>query len=149
MFEEDIMKQNQDIFFGGQTFQGLSDLSGQDIGKSFAQYYDFDPQDAPASMFGEITPEMLKALEYDPTGIQAAGQSMLPKLLQGLGGSQAQQMITGSGAFQRQQQGVKDVYGQSMANVIGQERSRMTQARTPIRDIMSQWHEVAQSIKGY
>ena len=70
-------------------------------------------------------------------------------LYKGLQGSQAQQMITGSGGYQRYQQGIKDVYGQSMAGVIGKERSRMIDARTPIRDIISQWHEAAQKIKGY
>ena len=44
---------------------------------------------------------------------------------------------------------IKDVYGKSMSDVIGQSRGQQQQAGNLISDLIGGWHETAQRIKGY
>ena len=118
------------------------------------KWRDIEEQDLPAGMFQSITPEMLRGASYKTYApqIQAQGQSFLPDLYKNLGGQAATKAaggFAGSGGFGQQQAGVRDVYGKGMTDVLTQVRGQQSQGIGNISDLISQWHQMAQSIKGY
>jgi len=152
MFQQSILEGLSGIFEGDLSWEGLSGLTSGDIAGSFADEYDIDEGDLPESMFQQISPEMLQGASwktYAPQ-VQAKGQSMLSDLYKGLGGSGAQKAaggFAGSGGFGKQQAGVRDVYGKSMADTLGSAMGQRTQGIGNISDLIAQWHQMAQSIK--
>jgi hypothetical protein len=153
MFQQSILEGLQNIFGEGLTWEGLGGLSSEDISEGFATEYDVDFGDMPASMFQQLSPEMLEGASwktYAPQ-IQAKGQSLLSGLYKGLGGAGAQKAaggFAGSGGFQKQQTGARDVYGKSMSEALGSAMGQRSQGIGNISDVISQWHQMAQQIKG-
>ena len=154
MFQQSILDALNQMGFSPMGWQGLTGLSPGDITSTFAQHYDIEEQDLPSGMFQSITPEMLRGASYQTytPQIQAKGQSMLPDLYKNLGGQAATKAaggFAGSGGFRKQQAGVKDVYGKGMTDVLTQVRGQQSQGIGNISDLIAQWHQMAQSIKGY
>ena len=154
MFQQSIIDSLQSIFGGGLDWNQLSGMGSQDIASEFAQHYDIEEQDLPAGMFQSITPEMLRGASYKTYApqIQAQGQSFLPDLYKNLGGQAATKAaggFAGSGGFGQQQAGVRDVYGKGMTDVLSNVSQQQSQGMGLISDLINQWHQSAQGIKGY
>ena len=154
MFQQSILDALNEMGFGQMGWQGLSGLSPDQIASTFQSHYGITEQDLPSGMFQSITPEMLRGASYQTytPQIQAKGQSMLPDLYKNLGGQAATKAaggFAGSGGFGKQQAGVKDVYGKGMTDVLTQVRGQQSQGIGNISDLIAQWHQMAQSIKGY
>ena len=140
--------------FGGMNWSGLSDLSSEQISSTFGGHYGIEDQDLPPGMFQSITPEMLRGASYKTYApqIQAQGQSFLPDLYKNLGGQAATKAaggFAGSGGFGQQQAGVRDVYGKGMTDVLSNVSQQQSQGMGLISDLINQWHQSAQGIKGY
>lgn len=154
MFQQNLLDSLQSIFGGGFNWNQLSGMGSEDIASSFAQHYDIEEQDLPAGMFQSITPEMLRGASYKTYApqIQAQGQSFLPDLYKNLGGQAATKAaggFAGSGGFGQQQAGVRDVYGKGMTDVLSNVSQQQSQGMGLISDLINQWHQSAQGIKGY
>ena len=154
MFQQSILDSLQGIFGGGLDWNQLSGMGSQDIASSFAQHYGIEDQDLPSGMFQKITPEMLQGASYKTYApqIQAQGQAMLPDLYKGLGGQAATKAaggFAGSGGFGKQQAGIRDVYGKGMTDVISGASQQQSQGMGLISNLINQWHQSAQGIKGY
>ena len=154
MFQQNLLDSLQSIFGGGLDWNQLSGMGSQDIASEFAQHYDIEEQDLPAGMFQSITPEMLRGASYKTYApqIQAQGQSFLPDLYKNLGGQAATKAaggFAGSGGFGQQQAGVRDVYGKGMTDVLSNVSQQQSQGMGLISDLINQWHQSAQGIKGY
>lgn len=153
MFQQSILDALSNMNFTPMSWQGLSDLGSEQIASTFSDHYGLEGVEMPSGMFQSITPEMLQGASYSTYSpqIQAKGQSMLPDLYKNLGGRAATMAaggFSGSGGFKQQQQGVKDVYGKSMVDVLSGVRGQQSQGIGAISDLISQWHNAAQSIKG-
>ena len=154
MFQQNLLDSLQSIFGGGFNWNQLSGMGSEDIASSFAQHYDIEEQDLPAGMFQSITPEMLRGASYKTYApqIQAQGQSFLPDLYKNLGGQAATKAaggFAGSGGFGQQQAGVRDVDGKGMTDVLSNVSQQQSQGMGLISDLINQWHQSAQGIKGY
>ena len=154
MFQQDIMQSLSDMFSNVDTWSSIGGLSQGDIAGRFADKYDLSSDDVQADMFQQISPEMLKAGQwktYSPM-VEAQGQSLMQDLMKQLTGSQATQAaggFAGSGGFQKQQSAAKDVYGKSMIDVLSGAKQQQSKGLGNIQDIINQWHQSAQRIKGY
>ena len=121
--------------------------SGSEIATQLGGQYDqtFSPQ-----IFQSINPELLSSASmgaYSPL-FQQKQSSLIPQLMQQLGGQQAKKAyggFAGSGGAQMQQQQAKDVYGQGMQNTLTQAMEGKTQSLQTIQDIINQWQQTAQS----
>ena len=154
MFQQNMLDSLQGIFESGLDWSQLSGMGSQDIASSFAQHYNIEEQDLPSGMFQSITPEMLRGASYKTYApqIQAQGQSFLPDLYKNLGGQAATKAaggFAGSGGFGQQQAGVRDVYGKGMTDVLSNVSQQQSQGMGLISDLINQWHQSAQGIKGY
>ena len=153
MFQQSILDALSNIGFGQMGWSDISGLSPGQISTTFQQHYELEESDIPSGMFQSITPEMLQGASYSTYApqIQAKGPSMLSELQKGLGGQAATKALggfAGSGGFGQQQAGVKDVYGKGMTDVLSGVRQQQSQGIGAISDLISQWHQAAQSIKG-
>ena len=153
MFQQSILDSLANVGFQGLNWSGLANLGQDQISQMFAQHYDLDQQDIPSSLFQKITPEMLQSASYSTYSpqIEAQGQSMLPDLYKNLGGQSATQAaggFAGSGGFRKQQAGARDVYGKSLTDTLTNVRQQQSRGIGGISDLISQWHEAAQKIKG-
>ena len=153
MFQQSILDALGDMGFGSMSWNQLSGLSSENISSQFAEHYELDQEDLVPGMFQSITPEMLQGASYKTYApqIQAKGQSMLPDLYKNLGGQAATKAaggFAGSGGFGKQQAGVRDVYGKGMTDVLTQVRGQQSQGIGMISDLINQWHQMAQSVKG-
>ena len=156
MFQQSILDALSGVGFGSLGWDELSNQSimgSQNIANVFGEHYGLSQEDIVPGMFQSITPEMLQGASYKTYSpqIQAQGQSMLSDLYKGLGGQAAAKSaggFAGSGGFGQQQAGVKDVYGKGMTDVLTGARQQQSQGIGMISDLVSQWHQMAQSIKG-
>ena len=153
-FQQSILDSLQNMGFSPMSFSNISNLNPEQIASTFQDQYGLTEENLPASMFQGISPEMLQGASYSTYApqIQAQGQSMLPKLYQSLGGQAAQQAkggFAGSSAFGKQQAGARDVYGKSMTDVLANVRGQQSQGMGMISDLINQWNQTAQRIKGY
>ena len=137
---------------------GLGDTgfgsSGQDVATALGeQYLPNSPEMLTQQMFQGINPALMKSASmgaYSPL-FQQKQSSLMPQLMQQLGGQQARKAyggFAGSGGAQMQQQQAKDVYGQGMGDVLGQAMTAKTQSLGTIQDIINQWQQTAQSFTG-
>ena len=153
-FQQSILDSLQSAGFQNMAFSQLNQLTPEQIASTFAQQYNLDQEDLPSTMFQPIKQNLLQATNwgtYSPA-VEAEGQTKLQGLYKGLGGTGATQAaggFAGSGGFGKYQGGIKDVYGKSMSDVIGQSRGQQQQAGNLISDLIGGWHETAQRIKGY
>ena len=153
MFQQSILDSLSNLNYQG-GWSGLGNLGQDEISQMFASHYELDPEDIPSSLFQSITPEMLQSASYSTYSpqIQAHGQSMLPQLYKQLGGQVAKQAaggFAGSGGFGKQQAGAKDVYGKSLTDTLTNVQQQQSQGIGGISDLIGQWHQAAQRIKGY
>ena len=154
MFQQSILDSLANVGFQGLNWTGLANLGQDEISQMFASHYDLNPEDIPSSLFQKITPEMLQSASYSTYApqIEAQGQSMLPDLYKSVGGQQASQAaggFAGSSGFQAQQRGARDVYGKSLTDTLTNVQQQQSRGIGGISDLISQWHEAAQKIKGY
>ena len=140
---------------------GLGDTgfgsSGQDVATQLGEQYNLiDNQGVnmlTEQMFQGINPALMKSASmgaYSPL-FQQKQSSLMPQLMQQLGGQQARKAyggFAGSGGAQMQQQQAKDVYGQGMGDVLGKAMTAKTQSLGTIQDIITQWQQTAQSFTG-
>ena len=123
--------------------------TGQDIATSLGGQYDI-ADSLTQEMFQGINPELLKSASmgaYSPL-FQQKQSSMIPQLMQQLGGQKARKAyggFAGTGGAGMQQQQARDVYGQGMGDVLTQAMSGKTQSLGTIQDIINQWQQTAQS----
>ena len=153
MFQQSILDALSGIGFGSLGWDDLSDQSINQIESTLQSHYELDDDDLLPGMFQTINPEMLQAASYSTYApqVQAKGQSMLSDLYKNLGGQSAVQAaggFAGSGQFGKQQAGVKDVYGKSMTDTLTNVRGQQSQGIGAISDLISQWNQMAQRIKG-
>jgi hypothetical protein len=159
MFQQSILQALQDVGFDPMDWSQLAgpSMTSANIADVFAQHYgltdDEGLSDLVPGMFQSITPEMLQGASYKTYApqIQAKGQSMLSDLYKGLGGQTASKAaggFAGSGGFGKQQAGIKDVYGKSMTDTLTSVRGQQSQGIGAISDLISQWNQMAQRIKG-
>ena len=153
MFQQSILDSLANVGFQGLNWAGLGNLNQDEISQIFASHYDLNPEDIPSSLFQKITPEMLQSASYSTYSpqIQAQGQSMLPQLYEQLGGQVAKQAaggFAGSGSFGKQQSSARDVYGKSLTDTLTNVQQQQSRGIGGISDLISQWHEAAQRIKG-
>ena len=136
-----------------QNLGQLSSFTPGDIASSLASTYGIDPSLMPEGLFTGITPGLLSGLygkTYSPI-IQAKQPSLIDSLSQSIGGQKGRQAHGGfgaSGGWNKYQQGVKDVYGKGMTDVLSGVRQQQSQGIGAISDLINQWHQAAQSIKG-
>ena len=156
MYQQSILQSLMDVGFNQMDWSQLSGqgMSSENIASQFAQHYGLGDEDLVPGMFQSITPEMLQGASYKTYApqIQAQGQSMLPDLYKGLGGQAATKAaggFAGSGGFGQQQAGVRDVYGKGMTDVISGVSQQQSQGMGLISNLINQWHQSAQGIKGY
>ena len=141
---------------------GLGDTgfgsSGADVASQLGEQYGLIDEGTGTNMltqqmFQGINPELMKSASigaYSPL-FQQKQSSLMPQLMQQLGGQQARKAyggFAGSGGAQMQQQQAKDVYGQGMGDVLGQAMGAKTQSLGTIQDIINQWQQTAQSFTG-
>tara|TARA_B100001250_G_C19679936_1_gene735379 strand:+ start:560 stop:1024 length:465 start_codon:yes stop_codon:yes gene_type:complete len=153
MFQQSILDSLSQMGFGQMGWQQLAELSPDQIESTLQSHYELDDDDLLPGMFQTINPEMLQAASYSTYApqVQAKGQSMLSDLYKNLGGQSAVQAagnFAGSGQFAKQQAGVKDVYGKSMTDTLSNVRGQQSQGIGAISDMISQWNQMAQRIKG-
>tara|TARA_Y100001938_G_C8101026_1_gene441752 strand:- start:9014 stop:9487 length:474 start_codon:yes stop_codon:yes gene_type:complete len=157
MTQQEILESLSDLFpnvIGGDDWTSLANLSQGSIAEAFGSMYDLKEEDLQADMFQKISPQMLAASQwktYAPQ-VEYEGQSLLKDLYQGLGGTQATKAaggFAGSGGFQKQQSSVRDVYGKSMVGALTKARQQQGMGLKGVQDIINQWHQAAQRIKGY
>ena len=135
----------------GLGTQGFG-ATGQDIATQLGGHYNI-PDSLKAEMFQTINPELLKSASmgaYSPL-FQQKQSSMVPKLMQQLGGQQAKKAFggfAGTGGAAMQQQQAKDVYGQGMGDVLSQAMGAKSQSLQTLQDIINQWQATAQSFTG-
>ena len=150
---EDIMQQLTDMGITAPSYMELGNLQPGTISTALQDYYGLSEQDIPAHMFQGFSSNILGAglgKTYSPQ-IQATGQSMLGKLQESLGGQKATQAaggFAGSGQQQRFTQSSRDVYGQSMADILSKTGQQRMQGLQSVQDIINDWRETALSIKG-
>ena len=153
MFQQSILDSLAQMGFGQMGWEQIGQLSPGQIESTLQSHYELDDDDLLSGMFQSISPEMLQAASfktYSPQ-VQAKGQSMLSDLYKNLGGQSAVQAaggFAGSGQFGKQQAGVKDVYGKSMTDTLTNVRGQQSQGIGAISDLISQWNQMAQRIKG-
>ena len=153
MFQQSILDSLAQMGFGQMGWQQLAELSPDQIESTLQSHYNLSEGDLLPGMFQTINPEMLQAASYSTYApqVQAKGQSMLSDLYKNLGGQSAVQAaggFAGSGQFGKQQASVKDVYGKSMTDTLTSVRGQQSQGIGAISDLISQWNQMAQRIKG-
>jgi hypothetical protein len=151
MFQQNILDALASMGFGQMGWGQLSGLSSHDIASTLAGQYGVQQQDLPASMYQSITPQMLQAASYKTYApqIQAVEQGSLKELYEGLGGRKATLAaggFSGSGQFGRQQRGIRDVRGKSMADILTQVRGQQSQGIGLVSDLINQWQDVTQQV---
>ena len=151
---DDIMQQLQGMGIDvGGGFSGISQLGAGDIANAMRNVYGLSAGQLPSSMFQTISSSLIEGSmpgTYSPQ-IQATGQTLLGDMLQSAGGQkgiQAAGGFAGSGQFGKQQASVKDVYGKSMTDTLTSVRGQQSQGIGAISDLISQWNQMAQRIKG-
>ena len=149
---QQLLAQLADMGFTSDVLSGgLSGLTGSQIQEGVGTGYSESVQGMlNQGMFQTINPELLKSASigaYSPL-FQQKQSSLIPQLMQQLGGQQARKAyggFAGSGGAGMQQQQAKDVYGQGMQNTLTQAIGGKTQSLQTIQDIINQWQATAQS----
>ena len=135
-----------------QNLGQLSSFTPGGIASSLASTYGIDPSLMPEGLFTGITPGLLSGLygkTYSPI-IQAKQPSLIDSLSQSIGGQKGRQAHGGfsaSGGWNKYQQGVKDVYGKGMTDIITGIGASRSQGFQNIFDLMSGWQQTAQNIR--
>ena len=136
----------------GQSFGQISSYDPGTIASSLAGTYGIDPSLLPEGLFTGITPGMMQQTygkTYSPI-IQAKQPSLIDSLSQSIGGQKGRQAHGGfgaSGGWNKYQQGVKDVYGKGMTDIITGIGASRSQGFQNIFDLMSGWQQTAQNIR--
>jgi len=146
---QQLLAQLAGMGLGGQGFGANPGQIGSALSE---QYFEQNLEDSPltSQMFQAINPELMKSASmgaYSPL-FQQKQSSMMPQLMQQLGGQQAKKAyggFAGSGGAAMQQQQAKDVYGQGMGDVLTQAMGAKSQSLQTIQDIINQWQATAQS----
>jgi len=142
--------------WGGQAggnYMGISEISPSQIASTLRSYYDLGDEALPSHMFEGISSDILKsglASTYAPQ-VRAGGQSLLADLQKstyGKVGKQAAGGFAGSGQQKMYSQGVKDVYGKGMSDVLAQTGQQQLSGLQNVQDIISQWRDTALQLKG-
>ena len=153
MFQQSILDSLSELGFTDYSWGDISGITPDQILEALRGHYDLNEGDLTTSMFPGIGKEMIDASSfktYSPS-IQSKGLSMLPELYKSLGGAgaiKASGGFAGSGNVGKYITGAKDVYGRSLTESISGARQSQAQGIGAISDMITQWHDMAQSIKG-
>ena len=137
--------------FGG--YEGLGNITSQQVSDALSQSFDISQQDLPSSLFQPITGLMLAGGrgKTQSGAIQATGSTLLSDLRNTLYGGDAQKAYGGFAGGSQQsrfQKSARDVYGKGMTDVLGQAYHAKRTGLQSIQDIINQWRETALKIKG-